>query len=166
MCLSQMAISRGWRGRGVGAPRRGLWRQECVRERRLASIESGDLLHQTNYISRGVYDGMWIGWDVNMDVNGLGDSMGKRCTFCVRGSRNFVDGAHTARTWKRAPLTNGENTQEKRARKRDGHVIVRNIATERWKMAQWFWKIRRKSSHFFFVVGVKVHLLIDVKPWE
>ncbi len=97
----------------------------------MASIESGDLLHQTSYVSNGVCDGMWIRWDVNMDVNGFGDCMGKRCTFWARGSRNLVDGAHTARIWKRASLTNGENTQEKRARKRDGHVIMRNIATER-----------------------------------
>jgi hypothetical protein len=67
----------------------------------------------------------------NMDVSGLGDSMGKRCTFWARVSRNLVDGAHTARIWKRANLTNGENKQEKRALKRDGYVIMRNIATER-----------------------------------
>lgn len=97
----------------------------------MASIESGDLLYQANYVSSGVCDGMWIRWDVNMDVSGLGDSMGKRCTFWARVSRNLVDGAHTARIWKRANLTNGENKQEKRALKRDGYVIMRNIATER-----------------------------------
>ena len=54
--------------------------------------------------------------------------MGKRCTFRVRVSRNFVDGDPTARTCKRATLTYGE---KRKKREHENVMVMRNFVIDK-----------------------------------